>query len=140
MKNQICKSLAALTLFAMLAAGLVIAQSMNPAMVVRVPFEFTAGDRTLPAGEYRILREHQSVVRLEDVSGRGLVNIITNSAEAKVAPEDGKLVFHGYSGRYFLAEVWRAGSQEGQTLPVTRAEKELARNQKPVQVALLVRR
>jgi len=139
MKNRFCKSLATLSLFAMLAAGLVIAQSLNPVMIVRVPFDFTVGDRTLPAGEYRILREHQSVVRLEDGSGKGVANIIVNVTEAKRAPEEGKLVFHGYSGRYFLKEVWRAGSIEGQVLPTTRTEREIARKQKPIEVALLAR-
>ena len=140
MMKQFCKSLIALSLFAMLATGLVFAQSLNGTMVVRVPFEFKAGDRTLPAGEYRVLRVQQSVVLLEDASGRGLLNLLTNATQAKSAPEQGMLVFHRYSDRYFLAEIWMAGREDGQVLPVSHEEKEVARNQKPVETALLVGR
>lgn len=137
--NRSGSILAILGLIAIVAVGTALAQSLNPVMIVRVPFQFTVGDRTLPAGEYRILREHQSVVRLEDGSGKGVANIIVNLTEAKRAPEEGKLIFHGYSGRYFLKEVWRAGSIEGQVLPTTRTEREIARKQKPIEVALLAR-
>lgn len=140
MKNQMCKTLVALSLFAMLAMGEALAQSQNPLMIVRVPFEFSVGNRTLPAGEYRFLRPHQSAVLLEDSAGRGLANIITNAAEIKTAPVEGKLVFRGYSGRYFLAEVWRAGDQNGQTVPVSHAEQEIAKKQKPILLAVVVRR
>lgn len=140
MMKQSCKPLMALSLFAMLATGLVVAQSFNGPMVVRVPFEFKAGGQTLPAGEYRVLRVHQSVVRLEDASGRGLLHLISNAKRAKSAPEEGMLVFHRYSDRYFLAEVWMAGREDGQALPVGHEEKEIARNQKLVETSLLVRR
>lgn len=140
MKNQMCKTLVALSLFAMLAMGEALAQSQNPVMIVRIPFEFSVGNRTLPAGEYRFLRPHQSVVLLEDAAGRGLSNIITHTAENKTAPVDGKLVFRGYNGRYFLAEVWRAGDQNGQTVPPSRAEQEMAKQRRPILLALVVRR
>ncbi len=139
MKKQFCKSLAALCLFAMLAAGLA-AQSLNSVMVVRIPFEFTAGNRMFPAGEYRFLHVHQSVVRLEDSSRRGLANLMTHATVTNAAPEQGKLVFHGYSGRYFLAEIWMAGGQQGQVLPIGPEEKEIARNQKLMEAPSVVGR
>ena len=140
MKKHVCKWLVALSAIVILATGSAIAQSQNPVMKVQVPFQFTAGNLTLPAGDYRLLRPHQSVVLLEDSAGRGLANIITNSAENHRAQADGKLVFRGYNGRYFLAEVWRAGAQNGQTLPISGVEREFARNHKPVLLALVVRR
>jgi hypothetical protein len=47
-----------------------------------------------------------------------------------------KLVFHRYGDRYFLAQVWTAGSDQGRELPKSRRETEIALDY-PVQNVIL---
>lgn len=77
-----------------------------------VPFEFVVGDKTFPAGKI--------ITRGVNASEAGAVSIRSlNSGEQATrigrrltstdASNQGKLVFHKYGDRYYLAEVWVPG-------------------------------
>jgi len=76
------------------------------AVVVSVPFEFTAGGATLPAGEYRISRVNRGVNR--ELAIRGY-----NKGNAFLLPlafDDGHangptLSFERVGGKYFLSRI-----------------------------------
>src|SRR6266851_3849598 len=119
-----------------LLAGLLVLSSMaatqvaraQEAMVADIPFAFTAGNATLPAGEYRVqkLEGNSAVVliRCSDASASAMV--ITNAAQANERQSGSKLVFNRYGNRYFLSQVWTAGSIRGRQLLKSPSEKEIA--------------
>jgi hypothetical protein len=139
MKKQIFRMTGFLVLAIMAAAQVTRAQQ---AIIVNVPFEFTAGDTKLPAGEYTVGKPSSDspVLLIARTDRSEAILVPSNAAQANEAPSDSKLVFHKYGDRYFLAQVWTAGSAHGRELMKSSAEKEMAlstRNEKPEQVTLV---
>lgn len=100
-------------------------------MKANVPFDFIVNGSNLPAGEYTIQSFGAidgKTLRLGNVGNRqgALVNTVGMDA-AKVSGQT-KLIFHRYGDRYFLAQVWIAGSDHGQALPMSHRESELAKD------------
>jgi hypothetical protein len=54
MTKKILNTLAGLILLFAVAAPLQAGSILNPEMTVTVPFEFAAGDKVLPAGDYTV--------------------------------------------------------------------------------------
>src|ERR1700682_1797174 len=77
-------------------------------MVVDIPFAFTAGNATLPAGEYRVQKmdRNSAVLLIHCWDARASALVITHAAQAKETQTESKLVFNRYGNRYFLLEVW----------------------------------
>ncbi len=135
-----------------LMAGVLVLSSMaatqvaraQQSMVVDIPFTFTAGSATLPAGEYRVQKmdQNSAVLLIHCWDARASALVITNAAQAKEPQTESKLVFNRYGNRYFLSQVWTAGSIRGRQLPVSPREKEmpqLARNETKTEIALVAR-
>jgi hypothetical protein len=139
MKKHIFRITGMLVLAVMAAAQVTRAQQ---AIIVNVPFEFTAGDTKLPAGEYTVGKSSSDspvlLIARTDRSEAILVN--SNAAQSREPQTDSKLIFHKYGDRYFLSQVWSAGSSAGRQLMKSRAEKEVAlsaRNGKPEEITLV---
>jgi hypothetical protein len=97
------------------------------AMSVKVPFSFTAGGKTMPAGTYRIQRAAQAggcyVLQSEDGEAAA---VLTHAVRGEQQASHGGLVFRSYGGEYFLAQVWMPGSRTGNALSPSEAEERLA--------------
>jgi hypothetical protein len=106
-----------------------VAQAGEP-MLVNIPFAFVAGDATLPAGEYRVetLEQNSAVLLIHCRDARMATFVVTNPAQAKELQSQSKLVFTRYNDRYFLSQVWKAGSIRGRQLRKSQAEKEIAQS------------
>ena len=106
-----------------------VAQAEEP-MLVNIPFAFTAGNVTLPAGEYRVqkLDGNSAVVLISCTDASASAMVLSNAAQAKKAQTQSKLVFRRYENRYFLSQLWTAGSIHGRQLLKSRAEKEIAQS------------
>ncbi len=117
---------ATLFVFSLIVAAQVV-RADDP-MLVNIPFSFVAGDVTLPAGEYRVQKLDGNsavlLIRCSDASTAAMV--LSNTAQAKDIQTQSKLVFKRYDNRYFLSQVWTAGSIRGRQLLKSRAEKEIA--------------
>jgi len=118
-----------------------IARAQDP-LLVNIPFEFTAGRMALPAGEYRVEKWTTDSVTLliqrTDLSAGTFVQ--SNPTVANAKQMQSKLVFHRYGNRYFLSQVWVAGSSRGRELPKSAREKEqalAARNESQDEVTIL---
>jgi hypothetical protein len=121
-----------------LLAGLLALSSMaatqvaqaQETMVVNIPFAFTAGNVTLPAGEYRVrkMEQNSAVLLIHCWDARLATFVVTNPAQAKELQSQSKLVFTRYKDRYFLSQVWKAGSIRGRQLRKSQAEKEIAQS------------
>ena len=120
-----------------------IVRAQEP-LIANIPFAFTAGNMTLPAGEYRVEKMPLNSVMLLIRSTDGSVAKIvpTNGAQANGLQAQSKLIFHRYGNRYFLSQVWVEGYAHGRELPESAKEKELAltaRNETPDQVTIVAR-
>ncbi len=68
--------------------------------------------------------------------------VMSNAAQAKETQTESKLVFNRYGNRYFLSQVWAAGSIRGRQLLKSSREKEisqLARIETKSEVTLVAR-
>ena len=104
-----------------------VAQAQN-AIAVNVPFDFVAGGKTLPAGEYSVRASGAGntliLIDRKDTSVSAL--IITNAVVSRDMQTESKLVFNRYGDRYFLSQVWSEGNSQGRQLLKTAREKEAA--------------
>ena len=138
MKKQILKSLTMVSLAAVftLAAATMNARAQSRTQyTANIPFEFTVGNQTLPAGLYAIANIQTAdgtVILQVRAKGQDGVMRLTNGVQAKEARQKTVLVFNRYGERNFLAEMWRAGEREGRQLPKSKSElaieREVARN------------
>jgi hypothetical protein len=114
------------------------------AMRITIPFAFTAGEATLPAGTYTIKRLSQTSDALLIASVDGKASAAVQAAgtlERKRTSLPAKLVFHQYENAYYLAQVWAESSTVGREVSMSKAERALAnRDAKPKQVAVLAHR
>jgi hypothetical protein len=90
---------------------------------VNVPFAFETGSQHFPAGTYMIRFESNHVMLLQGPSTSGL--LMTISAETLNPAKTGKVVFQRYGDRYFLRQVWVAGSTIGSECVKSREEKQV---------------
>jgi len=109
-----------------------VAQAQEP-IVVNIPFDFVAGGKTLPAGEYSVKVSAGPVQTLllidrQDASSSAFMG--TNAIIASEPKANSKLVFNRYGDRYFLSQVWTAGNSRGRLLLKSDREKEIAQTAK----------
>lgn len=126
MYKQICRALAVTSLFGVLAAPIVQAQSDT--LVANIPFEFNVGKAVLPSGEYRVKPVNPSTLMIQRKGTNQAAMAITIGVSSPKSGDTGKLVFNRYGTQYFLSKVWRPGETEGRELLKSRTEIEIAKN------------
>ena len=75
-----------------------------------MPFEFTAGNVQLPAGEYEVTAVGPwggPTLSVHNVNSNAGTLVLSTSCQSLKPAADAKLVFHRYGNQYFLAEVWK---------------------------------
>ncbi len=147
MKRETLRSFALMALIVAFTSLTAQAQSANQ-MKAHIPFSFTIGSQTLPAGDYtvRYINQDSGKTALLFKSADGRTSRIVNMIGTQREEAEGKasLVFNQYGESYFLSEVWTGGDQYGLSLPKSRAERKLNEiaqaEAKRVTVALSARR
>jgi hypothetical protein len=130
MNSQISSSLrsgligCALTLSALVSTQIAVAQDHNHPAQVTVPFGFQTSTQYLPAGTYKITRESSHLLLLKGPGRAGGFVVTTDAYRAQPA-DRGTVVFERYGNRYFLRQVWMAGSGQGLVCAKSRTEKEI---------------
>ena len=98
------------------------AMAQEPAVQVKVPFNFTAGDKQLPAGTYSITLASPGIVEFQN-KDRHILHGTTALQNFTKSEDGGKLVFTKYGNRYFLHEILCDFRSMNVDLPTTKAEK-----------------
>ena len=99
-------------------------------MRANVPFNFSVGNKTLPAGVYDIRDISSSganTLLVHEREGQSSMIVGSNTGEALKGADKTKLIFNRYGSQYFLAEIWVGGATLGRELPKSSREKELAK-------------
>jgi len=128
--KHIRRAIALSGLLLLLTFSSALGQSGRQTTIIHIPFNFTVGEKTLPAGKYVIEQNRKDsdvvwVIRHKDDVGNALV--LTRPVRANETVENTKLVFHQYDDLYFLAEFWTAGSNTGREVQTSSREKALER-------------
>lgn len=113
--------------------------ALSSYLQANVPFNFTADGVNMPAGSYQILRTGEPGVLMLAGPTKSIL-VSTDGAENPFGAPNSELVFDVYGGHYYLAKVWRAGDDEGYSVPLNRKKLSIvAQNGSTVEVAALNR-
>ena len=130
MKKQIY---AAVTLLMVIGIWAVTAeaQSVNGVSIrANIPFEFSVGDKLLPAGEYRIQQVNPSsdvvMLQIANANGEARVMVRVQSMRARDTNRT-ELVFNRYGSSYFLSTLVIEGSVDTWQAPKSHAERGVGR-------------
>src|SRR5205807_5727854 len=100
--------------------------SASRQLIATIPFEFSVGDKAVPAGDYTVRQinpaSDRAVLQLRRKDGSASAMVQTTSILGKTQ-ESAKLVFHRYGDRYFFAQAWTTGDSQGLEVPKSRAER-----------------
>ncbi len=121
MKRITAIALLAIANFAM--AGTSFAQSNG--VRANVPFDFTVGNKLLPAGTYTIKEQSNHVILITNhdkpIAALSLVN-----GDSNRSPNGGKLKFHRYGSQYFLSEILCEQANMNLEVPTSKTERTTA--------------
>jgi len=111
--KKLSYTLMMLVVLVTLGASAAQAQTNNPQRVIaNIPFAFTVGTTSLPAGKYAISvvnpSSDRTVLRIRSVDGHASAMILTNRVNSRPA-DHAKLVFDSYDDRYFFMQAQMAG-------------------------------
>jgi len=127
------KQMITLMAVAMFATTLLVssAQAQNAGNIaVTIPFEFAAGGKTLPAGDYYVRRSLEGarvVMRIENKDGSMSIYLPNHVAQSAEIQPESKLVFTRYGKQLFLSQVWVGGRKTGEELNRTNRERLMQR-------------
>jgi hypothetical protein len=150
MLERSLKTLPRLSLFLLLLTASYSAQAQSAdRMVVNIPFEFSAGDKQLPAGEYSVKRTSAtaSAYTIQRTDSSAAVIVLATVTLGGGAEQQGgaRLVLRRYGDVYFLAQVWMPNRGTGSQIPESRSERRLrreaaAKDSRPQQTVLFAGR
>ena len=118
--------------------------------VIQIPFDFVVGQKTLPAGRYRVEpvgRDSYTTWEIRGATTRAGAVVITSAIRggaSQASQSEPRLVFQKYGETYVLAEVWPAGDASGRALaqsnhgPAADARAAAGKSRKPETVTLAV--
>ncbi|MEK7753941.1 MAG: hypothetical protein AAB654_18605 [Acidobacteriota bacterium] len=126
MTKRIAGTLSVLTVLGLLAVPLA-AQSHK--LKADIPFEFTAGGKVMPAGEYEIgfRADLSGVTQFYATEAHESVVLLGHGVGGGNSQAESRLTFNKYGNQYFLAAVWAQGLSSGFGFQKSRTERELAR-------------
>lgn len=130
MKKELLKGFTMLVLVVVLAfaTAVVSANAQSNRVVADIPFEFSVGSKTLPAGEYSAKASDTGcTIMVQSADEKDSAIRLTNSITPPNSKTHARLVFHRYGQRYFLAEVWSGADSGGRQLLESREERAIER-------------
>lgn len=106
MKHQLFKLTAIFAIF--LGLAVTSAQAQAPSKVeVNIPFEFSAGTKTLQPGVYSITRMSGNYLTLRSIDGKSAVILNAPMNLTSIDPDSAeRLVFKKFGDQYFLSQIW----------------------------------
>jgi hypothetical protein len=127
MKKQISRAILGLVAVLTLAGGASAQGSRG--VEVYVPFDFVAGEKRMPAGDYTVrrVRVDSETALLIEGAGEGAASAVVLTSRGDENPARAALTFRRHGDRYFLAEVSMPGASSVREAPKTGAERKVER-------------
>ena len=124
--KRIAGILAGLTLAVLFSVGATHGQEAGQKTTANIPFEFTAGNLTFPAGQYEFIRISTGIYMVRDANGRGLFVMGSVPSQPNgVASEKSNLKFETMNGQHVLVQIWNDSALNGSEFPGAIASGEL---------------
>jgi hypothetical protein len=132
MKKELLKGLTMMMVIVVIALpGAVVSAKAQPSskVVANIPFEFSVGYKTMPAGEYSVqtVSSAGNGLLIQSADGKISVLRLSDATENSKNKSHARLVFHRYGERYFLAEVWNGADSTGRQLTKSQEERAIER-------------
>jgi hypothetical protein len=130
MKRQVYNIIALVVLVGSMALAAQAQASGRTQLTANIPFDFYAGNKKLPAGEYTVVQVNpasdNAILQLQsrDGSASALVQMTATMGRAE---KSAKLIFNRYGDNYFFAQVWIDGDRNGLQAATPRSERVIAR-------------
>ena len=124
-------SLAVLAVLTLAAVAVAPASAQSTTLTATIPFDFSAGSRALPAGDYTFGGTWSStavLIRNADLSSAGYVLAQPAQAPRAVVGSEAKLIFHRVGEQYFLRQVVDGTRGIVRDIPASSTERELSRS------------
>jgi hypothetical protein len=115
MYKQSIRILTALVVVVLWFAGAMQAQYVPHYVKVSIPFEFTVGDKLLPAGDYKFVCT-PTEIELRDTDGKVVATMVHHSVRTLDTPVAPKLVFMTEGEGHALRQVWPGSTNYGYEL------------------------
>jgi len=131
MMKKVFKILAITTLILICMVVGASAQEVNRTKSVRIDFDFYAGKKLMPAGDYIVSLLHNGntqkliLIQQQDGKSQAIVTSVPNRNKGELKP--GAILFNKYGSQYFLSGVQLGDSNILHTAIKTRAEREILR-------------
>ena len=129
MKTQLIKLTLLSAMMILTSVASASAQSLAVRVRFNVPFDFTFGEKQLPAGEYSVGRvlpsSGDTMLSIIDDNGHSKAVMMSHTAVRSRAKTRASLVFHRYGEQYFLVQVWPAGASVGREFTESKKERAL---------------
>jgi hypothetical protein len=119
-------AIALLTIATLITAGSAVAA--DHAVKADVPFDFTVGDKLLPAGTYTIVSEDPNMVEIRN-SERTISVMNVALADGNEPSTTGELVFDRFGDKYFLSQILCPAASIRLHLPTSKIEKRARSNE-----------
>jgi len=134
MKATVLRATAILAIVMGLTMISVHAQGTPETQTYVVPFEFSVGNRVLPAGEYTV-SDRAPVVKVESKDGKHTVYLLPSSTLGTAKRySQAKLTFRRDGEQYSLAQVWWSDGKGRQFRQKRQAQSEVAQNVSTVDI------
>jgi hypothetical protein len=117
------KAIALLAIANFAMAGTSFAQSNG--VRANVPFDFTVGNKLLPAGTYTIKEQSDHVIVIQN-HDKPIAMLSLVNGDSNRSPNGGKLKFHRYGSQYFLSEILCDQANMNLQVPTSKTEKTTA--------------
>ena len=137
MRNQAYTMIAMFVLVASMAVAAQAQTSGRTQLTANIPFNFSVGNQSLPAGEYSIaqINPSSSNVVLQLRSREGNSAMVQMTSVIGKAQENAKLIFHRYGNKYFFAQAWVDGESNALQAPKPSAERSAEREMAAIKAA-----
>ena len=124
MKKQTYTMIAMIVLVGSMAVAAQAQTSGHTQLTANIPFQFSVGNKNLPAGEYMVLSVNADssnvAIKIQSRDGRAsaMVRMMTVIGKGQ---ESAKVIFNRYGNQYFFAQAWVDGESSGLQAPKSRA-------------------
>lgn len=125
MKRQAYTLVALLVLVGSVAVAAQAQNSGRTELRATIPFEFHVGDKTMPAGEYRVVQINpsSSVTALQLRARDGNSVMIQMQSVTAKASDKARLVFNRYADGFYFSQAWTSADTSGWQAPKSKAER-----------------
>ncbi len=96
-------------------------------MAANIPFDFTAGKTSLPAGIYNINLISENTLLVRSIDRKKSVLLLARQAGHVGTRKPARIIFNRYGDRYFLSQTFLSETDLGFAVNPSHAERDLAR-------------